>query len=426
MKVWKEVNIGSLGKVITGNTPLTSDKEFYGGSFPFIKPTDMDVDRRRVSNWEENYSDKAFKKFKNAYIPAGSTGVVTIGTVGEKIFQANQNCFTNQSVNVVIPNEVLYDKDFVYYLLKYNLPKVSSANPGTASGRHHVSKSNFCSIRVIVPDNKSEQRKIGSTLSAYDDLIENNLKRIKLLEELAQRIYEEWFVKFRLNGVQLEVNPQTGFPHEWTKRKIILFCEKITDGTHDSPKPTEQGYKLITGKHLMNGFIDFESAYLISEEDHLKIKKRSGLLKNDILFSNIGTLGNVAMVNEDFEYSCKNMIIFRPITNHEYFLYAYLMNTNNKQRFLGQSSGSTQKFISLNYIRSFEDYVPPRQLIQKFNNLVKSHYNLIFNLISQNRLLKESRDILLPRLMRGKIEVQGLREEELAIAAEPGTSYKSR
>ena len=145
MKGWKLITIGDLGKVVTGNTPPKKDPANYGGEYPFIKPTDMKVDRRYVDDWEENYSEKAYKRYYRSYIPPKATGVVTIGTVGEKLFQANRWCFTNQSVNVVIPGNYIFDPDFIFYVLKVNLPKVENANPGTASGRHHVSKSNFCS-----------------------------------------------------------------------------------------------------------------------------------------------------------------------------------------------------------------------------------------------------------------------------------------
>ncbi|MEM9823970.1 MAG: restriction endonuclease subunit S, partial [Bacteroidota bacterium] len=198
-KGWKVVKIGDLGRVVTGNTPPKKDPSNYGGKYPFIKPTDMEKDRRYVFEWDETYSEKAFGKYKRSYIPPKATGVVTIGTVGEKLFQAHRHCFTNQSVNVVIPNEE-YDEDFIFYLLKINLPKVENANPGTASGRHHVSKSNFCAIRVNVPESKTTQRKIATILSAYDDLIENNLRRIQLLEEKARLTYEEWFVRLRFPG----------------------------------------------------------------------------------------------------------------------------------------------------------------------------------------------------------------------------------
>ena len=112
-----EITIGDLGEVITGNTPPTTNRILYGGPYPFIKPTDMEKDSRYVRVWEETYSEMAFKRYKKAYIPKGATGVVTIGTIGEKLFQADRPCFTNQSVNVVVPSEK-YDANFVYYLLK--------------------------------------------------------------------------------------------------------------------------------------------------------------------------------------------------------------------------------------------------------------------------------------------------------------------
>ena len=95
MKGWKEVKIGDLGQVITGNTPPKKDPSNYGTEYPFIKPTDMDIGRRYVTSWDENYSEKAFKRYRNSYIPPKATGVVTIGTVGDKMFQADRYCFTN-------------------------------------------------------------------------------------------------------------------------------------------------------------------------------------------------------------------------------------------------------------------------------------------------------------------------------------------
>lgn len=409
---WKEVTIGDLGQVITGNTPPKKDADNYGGSYPFIKPTDMDIDRRYVTSWEENYSEKAFKRYKNSYIPPRATGVVTIGTVGEKMFQADQYCFTNQSVNVVIPSKD-YDEDFIFYLLKYNLPKVENANPGTASGRHHVSKSNFCAIKVDVPL-LSTQRIISSILSAYDNLIENNLKRIKLLEEKAQLTYEEWFVKMRFPGCETaRCDEVTGLPEGWKENTLEFLCEKITDGTHDSPKQVKNGIKLITGKHINDGFINFESAYLISELDHEKIKKRSGLSRGDLLFSNIGTLGSIGVVTEDFEYSCKNVVIFKKKDGFDYFLYCYLSNKNTKNKLDNQAAGVAQKFYSLSFIRGYKDIFPNEILLINFNKIMTPIFKLKYSLHRQNQLLKEERDILLPRLMGGMIDVEELEIKSL-------------
>lgn len=121
MANWREITIGELGKVVTGNTPPKKDPENYGGRYPFIKPTDMTVDQRYVFDFDETYSEKAYDKYKRSYIPPLSTGVVTIGTVGEKLFLSHEWCFTNQSVNVIIPDKSKYDNMFVYYLMKYSL-----------------------------------------------------------------------------------------------------------------------------------------------------------------------------------------------------------------------------------------------------------------------------------------------------------------
>ena len=148
---------------------------------------------------------------------------------------------------------------------------------------------------------------------------------------------------------------ETGLPEGWVKRPISDFCEKITDGTHDSPKQVEKGVPLITGKHIGNGFINFESAYLISYEDHEQIKKRSGLAEWDILFSNIGTLGETGVVTENFEYSCKNVVIFKRKLGFEYFLYSYLSNAHTVKKLDSMSSGVAQKFYSLKFIRALEE-----------------------------------------------------------------------
>lgn len=423
---WHEISIGDLGEVITGNTPLTTDREFYGGAYPFIKPTDMEIDRRYVTTWEENYSEKAFKKYKNAYIPPGSTGVVTIGTVGEKIFQANRYCFTNQSVNVVIPDKTKYNPDFVYYLLKYNLPKVSSANPGTASGRHHVSKSNFCSIKVSVPSDIAIQEKIGEILSAYDALIENNLKRIKLLEELAQRTYEEWFVKFRIKGKQLELNERTNLPGGWTDGTIGDLVNFQNGFAFKSSRFTKQGNPVIKIKNIDNNTVDIIDSDCVDDEYALEAHKFK-LNQGDLLIAMTGaTLGKVGFLPHSRLDCYLNQRVGRFVKkgdiDNTYFVFCALASDKGLHRVLNLAGGAAQPNISGSQILSIESVIPSDDILKSFSELLQSKISLSLTLRSQNYLLKEARDILLPRLMTGAIDLSGL-EEELAVAAEPKSKY---
>ena len=217
---WKEIYIKDIGRVVTGNTPPRKRPELYGSHTIFIKPTDITKDKKYCYESEEYYSLEGFEKYKKSLIPKDSTCVVTIGSIGEKIIIAHEDLFLNQAMNAVIPNEN-FDKHFIYYLLKFNLFQLKTFDSGTASGRENVSKSSFSNIKVSCPVSKSTQQKIANILSAYDDLIENNTKRIELLEEQAQLIYEEWFVRMRFpNHKNTQIDAETGLPEGVDKYNI--------------------------------------------------------------------------------------------------------------------------------------------------------------------------------------------------------------
>jgi type I restriction enzyme S subunit len=167
-----------------------------------------------------------------------------------------------------------------------------------------INRNHIHSITVRFPQ-LPVQRKIASILSDYDDLIENNTRRIEILEQMTKLVYEEWFVKFKFSGhenVKMVPSELGEIPEGWEVKKLSDLCNKVVDGTHDSPKPAENGYFLVTGKYIVNGFIDFSKCYRISPEEHDKVMQRSKPEKGDIIFSNIGTLGSTVIVDQDFEF----------------------------------------------------------------------------------------------------------------------------
>lgn len=405
----KEVSIKDLGEIVTGHTPPKKDPNNYGGPYPFIKPTDMDVDRRHVVNWEESYSDKAFEKYKKAYIPPGATGVVTIGTVGEKIFQSHIHCFTNQSVNVVKPSEK-YDNDYVYYLLKLNLNKVLSANPGTASGRHHVSKSNFGSIKIRVIPEVNKQEKIGQILGRYDDLIENNLKRINLLEQAAQNIYKEWFVNMRFPGYEIaEFDSETGLPEGWKTGKVSDLCLIKSGFAFKSSQWTKEGNPVLKIKNITNNTIDFEQTDFIGNEV-ANIASNYEIYEGDVLIAMTGaTVGKVGLVpkNQKRIYLNQRVGLFRPLegVNNIPLIFTFFMTDNAQQQILNYAQGAAQPNISTYQIGQIEILIPDNELLKSFKDLVSPFLKQIQMFYFQNRKLKAARDILLPRLMNQTIEV---------------------
>ena len=149
----------------------------------------------------------------------------------------------------------------------------------------------------------------------------------------------------------------------WSTVRADQFCTLITDGTHDSPKPQQSGWKLITSKHLKGHYIDFDSANWISEADYLKVISRSAVEQWDILFSMIGTIGNIYLEkNPHVEYACKNMGIFKFSGNKEnaLWMYYYLRSPQAKAYIQTHLRGSTQAYLPLGGLREMPVPVPPQ------------------------------------------------------------------
>lgn len=134
------------------------------------------------------------------------------------------------------------------------------------------------------------------------------------------------------------------------------YCKKVFDGTHDSPKPVENGRLLITSKHIANRNLDISSAYLISEEDFENVNKRSQVHQWDILFSMIGTVGNVYIeTSEKIDYAIKNMGVFSCQNKEKaYWLYYYLQSPLVQAKIDALMAGAVQKFVPLGFLRDLD------------------------------------------------------------------------
>jgi type I restriction enzyme S subunit len=290
----KTVQIKDLGRIITGDTPPRSKPELYGNHTPFIKATDISEDSKFTYNPEECYSEIAFEKYRKKLIPKGATCVNTIGSIGRKMTMAHRDCFVNQAINAVIPNEH-YDNDYVYYLLRYNLPKVKQLDSGTASGRENVSKSAFSNIEISVEEDIDKQRRIAGILSKYDELIENSRKQIALLEEAAQRLYREWFVDFRFPGS----TSHDSLPQGWKKGALREIIKLQSGYPFKSSTFNETGkYKVITIKNVQDNYFDGVNLSHINDIPQ-NMPNHCALNDGDMLLSLTGNIGRFCVVVGD-------------------------------------------------------------------------------------------------------------------------------
>ena len=170
------------------------------------------------------------------------------------------------------------------------------------------------------------------------------------------------------------------------------FCSSVRDGTHDTPKPTDFGYRLVTGKHIKNGQIDPGDAYYISEEDYNKINERSLVEKWDVLMSMIGTVGEVAVVKDDPDYAIKNVALFKCGGSElkGKWLSYYLRTPFAKGHMIGNQKGSSQQFLSLKQLRDLPVPVVEESKMLITVNTLSTYDDLIENNQKQIKLLEEA------------------------------------
>lgn len=401
--IWKEIRIKDIGRIITGTTPPTAEKKYFDGKYPFIKPSDLNKDERTPSFTEMTISEEGLGYFPKNLLPKHTSCIVTIGTIGKLCF-TDKPSFTNQQINSVIPNQDLFDNHFVYYLLMMHIPSVKVLNGGSASGRENVNKSSFSNIKVKVP-NLRTQKKIGSILSSYDELIENNKQRIKLLEEMAEEIYKEWFVRLRFPGYE-NTKILDGLPVGWENGTIGGLVE------------FKKG-KNITLDTVSEGNVPVVAGGLTPAYYH----NVANTISPTITISASGA--NAGFVNLYYEDVWASDCSFLDSKSTDTLFFFYLtLKTRQKEVFFLQK-GSAQPHVYPKDIMTLKMKIPSNDLIEKFEDLVVTFFEEIKILSQKNQLLQETRDLLLPRLISGKLSVEHLveKEEALGMVAEPSEVY---
>lgn len=426
----KTVTIGDLGTIITGNTPPRDHPELYGNHTPFVKATDISETEKFTYNPEECYSKEGYDKYIRSLVPKGSTCVVTIGSIGKKMTMAHCDMFINQAMNAIIPNEN-FDKEFVYYAVKNVLPNIKGLDSGTASGRENVSKSAFSKMEVLVDDDIEIQHRIATILSRYDTLIENYQKQIKLLEEAAQLLYKEWFVDLRFPGYE-HTKVVDGVPEGWEVVSVGDLVSKLESGSR--PKggidaSIKDGVASVGAENVIGlGRYNFSSEKLVSYDFYNNAKKGKIENKDILIYKDGAYIGRTSLFQDGFPHrkAMVNEHVFLLHAKNEvdqYFLFFTLYQSIYFEKMQKLNKNAAQPGINQDAIRSLTLLKPSNELIVRFDKFISGMTKKLFNYAYQIRLLTEARDRLLPKLMRGEINLtQSSPSTSSAILASPRSS----
>jgi len=423
----QRVKIKNLGKIITGKTPSTKKPELFGDAYPFITPSDISsYDVYHIQGTERGLSEEGYLSQKSKLLPPRTVCYVCIGSTVGKICLTKESSFTNQQLNNIIVDQSRYVPEYIYYRLRYETPRIRSIAGGTGSGKAIYNKTAFEEHQLEIHDYPLQQ-KITFVLSSYDDLIENNTRRIKILQEMAQLIYQEWFVNFRFPGhekARFENSELGNIPEEWEILRLGEVLESIESGSR--PKggidPEQREVPSIGAENVLGlGRYDFGKEKYVSEEFYENMRKGKIQSGDVLLYKDGAKIGRKSMFRDGFphEVCCINEHVFILRTNSkcsQNYLYFYLDRPDITEKIINLNANAAQPGINQAGVKSLPILLPPENLIRLFNDKVEPIIGLLFNLAKKNQILRKKRDLLLPKLISGELDISDLdivvREQE--------------
>ena len=393
--------ISDIGEVVGGGTPSTANSDFWGGDIPWISPKDLTGYKSVYISHGESFLTKTGLKSGTKLLPKGTVLFSSRAPIGYVAIASNPIC-TNQGFKSIICNKEIINPLFLYYYIKGNLDYIKLF--GTGATFPEISGAAMRKIKVQIPSLPTQQ-KIASILSAYDRLIENNTRRIRLLEQMAENLYKEWFVRFRFPEHE-NIEMVNGLPKGWKRTKLIKNIKTSSGGTPSRNK----------GEYYKNGTIpwiktgELQDCILINTEECITedaVSNSSAKLfpKGTLLMAmygvNVGKLG-ISEIEATCNQAC---CVFTPKhIDYKYYIFHYLKSI--REYLLSISFGAAQQNLSQELIKSIRVLFPDEKTNISFIKEVEPLFKEISIIQQQNQLLTHQRDLLLPRLMSGKLEVK--------------------
>ena len=321
------------------------------------------------------------------------------GTLSNIQYVSGTPFWTVDTIYYTVLNEKLYDPYYLYLYL--NSLDLSGYDSG-ASIPSMTSKT-YYSLNIELPEKKI-QTKVANIIRAYDNLIENNNKRIKLLEQMAENLYKEWFVRFRFPGYE-DVGFENGIPIGWKIKRIKDFGQVITGKTPSTEISSNYGdkYLFIKTPDMHDNMYVIDSSEKLSEHGN-DVQKLKKLPRWSIMVSCIGTGGVVSINSKEAHTNQQiNSIVLHDKNNIEWLFFVCKSLKTTIEMF--GATGSTMTNLSKGKFENLKILEPNLELIDKYHMYTHDIFKEVEKLMYSNENLINQRDLLLPRLMSGKLEV---------------------
>lgn len=385
---WEKKTLDQLGQVSRGKSKHRprNDAKLFGGRYPFIQTADVKNAELYITEYSQTYNDFGLSQSK--LWDVGTLCITIAANIADTAILGIPACFPD-SVMGFTPYENISDVRFVKYSFDLLQRECKQISQGTA--QDNLSWKKLSTIKFPAPSYEV-QKKIANILGVYDDLIENNKKQIRLLEEMAQRLYKEWFVDLHFPGYE-NVEIVDGVPKGWRKEKLIDLCDVqygyAFDGTLFNDK--REGTPIIRIRDIPLGY---STDYTTEQAD-----ERYVIRNGEIVVGMDGEFHINSWSGEN-SYLVQRVCCFRP---HDEKIRGWLLWALYEpiKYFEKIVVGATVSHLGKKHIDTIELLQAPGKLYVPFDRYFKQRQILL----NQNRKLLEVRDRLLPQIMNGEIEV---------------------
>ena len=376
---YKITTIGNLCKqVCSGGTPTSSNASYYNGDIPWLNTNEVNF--CNIYGTNKTISEEGLRHSAAKYIPTNTVVVAMYGVTAGKCAITKIPLTTNQACCNLIIDETEADYRYVYYYLMMQSSHLNSlANGGAQQNLNSILIKKY---KISLPS-LPLQRRIASILSAYDNMIEANSRRIRILEQMAENLYKEWFVRFRFPNYQ-NTPIENGIPKGWKKGQLEDVCE------------FKRG-KNITSGEMVEGAIPVIAAGIEPSGMHNK-SNVSGI---SVTISSSGANAGYIAIHYSDIWAADCSYIDTNSTPYIYFAYELLNNMrfviNNLQR------GAAQPHVYAKDVNHLKLLIPSEDVIKVANEQFYKIHSQINTLQLQSANLTRQRDLLLPRLMSGQL-----------------------
>lgn len=411
--------IGELAEIIDGDRGKNypQQHEFFDTGYCLFLNTGNVTSQGFLFEQNQYITQEKCEILRKGKLQRGDIVYTTRGTVGNAAYYNENVPYEHVRINsgmvIIRPNNSIVCTKFLYQILKSDYYRPYFKQYCTGSAQPQLPIKNFSKIELEIPPIET-QKKIADILSAYDDLIENNQKQIKLLEEAAQRLYKEWFIDLHFPGY--ESTPITdGIPQGWKKEKLGEMFSTFLGGTpsRDKSEYWSNGTIPWINSGKVNELRIVEPSELITE---LAVQKSATKLlpKHTTLLAITGaTLGQVSYTEIE---TCANQSVVGIVDKTEKFSeYIYCFVKNNINHIISKATGGAQQHINKEIVNEYYILIPCDVILSAFKLLVNPIFEKMMVLLTANIKLTEARDRLLPKLMNGEIEVTMDKQETVKV-----------